>query len=60
MIETEQMGKMIVVAPSTGGNNPNNTDMGIINMLRPDLATNTGIGTGAFEDYFFPRFDSTH
>lgn len=65
LIENGMMGKMILVAPSTGGNNsnPSLTDFGIVNMLRPDLADDDGIGTGAFEDYLFqdliPHIDST-
>ena len=53
LIASGTIGKMILVAPSTGGNNPGATGWGIVNMLRPDLATDSGIGTGAFEDYFF-------
>ncbi|MEZ4959369.1 MAG: alpha/beta hydrolase-fold protein [Saprospiraceae bacterium] len=64
------IGKMILVAPSTGGNSGGTpatedlTDFGIVNMLRPDLADDEGIGTGKFEDYFFqdliPHIDSIY
>lgn len=50
LISTGQTGKMILVAPSTGsfdGSIP-----GLVNMLRPDLTTSLGIGSGRFEDYF--------
>ncbi|MEZ4963152.1 MAG: alpha/beta hydrolase-fold protein [Saprospiraceae bacterium] len=59
------IGKMILIGPSTGGNNsdPNQTDFGIVNMLRPDLADDGGIGTGAFENCIIhdliPHIDST-
>ncbi len=59
LIASGTIGKMILVGPSTGGNTGG---WGIVNMLRPDLATDSGIGTGAFEDYFFqdliPHIDS--
>lgn len=66
LIESGTIGKMILIGPSTGGDNSNlNVLAGfaIINMLRPDLSTVGGIGSGAFEDYFFqdliPHIDST-
>ncbi len=43
------IGKMIIVGPSTGGTN---AWPGLVNMLRPDLAQDQGIGTGQFENYF--------
>lgn len=54
MIENGIIGKMILVGPSTGGNTQDNNwgAGGIVNLLRPDLAQDEGIGTGAFEDYF--------
>ena len=61
LIASGTIGKMILVGPSTGGNAGG---FGIVNMLRPDLATDSGIGTGAFEDYFFqdliPQIDSAY
>ena len=61
LIASGTIGKMILVGPSTGGNAGG---WGIVNMLRPDLATDSGIGTGAFEDYFFqdlvPHIDSAY
>jgi hypothetical protein len=63
LIENGQIGKMIIVAPNTGGNTSNSA-LGIVNMLRPDLSNDSGIGTGKFEDYFFqdliPHIDSTY
>jgi len=44
------IGKMILVAPNTGSDYGAHAGLGV-NMLRPDLATDTGIGTGRFEDY---------
>lgn len=59
LIASGAIGKMILVGPNTGDNNE-----GIVNMLRPDLATDSLIGTGAFEDYFFqdliPHIDSAY
>ena len=51
LITTGQIGKIIIVGPSTG------SDDGFIpglcvNMLRTNLTTAPGIGTGRFEDYF--------
>lgn len=64
LIASGEIGKMILIGPSTGGDDPNFTDFCIINMLRPDLADDQGVGTGAFEDYFFqdliPHIDSTY
>jgi len=44
------IGKMILVAPNTGSIAGGYAGLGV-NMLRPDLAPATGIGTGRFEDY---------
>jgi Putative esterase/Secretion system C-terminal sorting domain len=69
LIENKMIGKVIIVAPSTGGNTVPSSGIvyirpGIINMLRPDLADDTGFGTGKFEDYLFqdfiPLIDSTY
>jgi S-formylglutathione hydrolase FrmB len=49
LIDAGLIGKMILVGPNTGSNNGNY--WGCINMLRPDLAPSSGIGTGKFEDY---------
>jgi len=49
LITNGLIGKMIIVGPSTGGAN---AWPGLVNMLRPDLAQDQGIGTGKFEDYF--------
>ena len=51
LITSGTIGKMILVGPSTGVNT--GIGFGIVNMLRPDLATDSLIGTGEFEDYFF-------
>lgn len=63
LIENEQIGKMIIVTPNTGGNTID-TEFGVVNMLRPDLSNDSGIGTGKFEDYFIqdliPHVDSTY
>lgn len=50
LIDSKIIGKMIIVAPNTGSNFGRYAGMGV-NMLRPDLATEGGIGTGRFEDY---------
>lgn len=64
LVANGTIGKMIIVGPSTGGNDQDFTDIGIVNMLQPDLADDDGIGTGAFEDYFFqdliPHIDSAY
>jgi S-formylglutathione hydrolase FrmB len=49
LINNGLIGKIIIVGPSTGGTN---AWPGLVNMLRPDLAQDQGIGTGQFEDYF--------
>ncbi len=51
LIDTEQMGKVILIGLNTGGDILSQDHFGCINMLRPDLVTNPGIGTGAFEYY---------
>ena len=51
LIESGLIGKMIIVAPNTGSNDGNYSCC-TVNLLRPDLAPTTGIGTGKFEDYF--------
>jgi len=51
LIKSGLIGKMIIVAPNTGSNLGEYAGLGV-NMLRPDLADATGIGTGRFEDYF--------
>lgn len=62
LITSGTIGKMILVGPSTGVNT--GIGFGIVNMLRPDLATDSLIGTGEFEDYFFqdliPHIDSAY
>ena len=62
LIDTGQIGKVILVSVNTGGDIQNQDYFGCINMLRPDLSTGPGIGTGAFEDYFvqdvIPHIDS--
>ncbi len=54
-------GKMILVGPSTGSND--GQVAGMMDMLRPDLASAPGIGTGKFETYFIndliPQIDAT-
>ena len=49
LISNGLIGKMIIVGPSTGGVE---AWPGLVNMLRPDLCPDEGIGTGKFEDYF--------
>lgn len=49
LIANGLINKMIIVGPSTGGAN---AWPGLVNMLRPDLAQDQGIGTGQFEEYF--------
>jgi S-formylglutathione hydrolase FrmB len=44
-------GKMILVMPSTASTDNSVAALGV-NMLRPDLTTAHGIGTGKFDDYF--------
>jgi hypothetical protein len=61
LIASGQAGKMILVAPSTGSST---YEPGLVNMLRPDLTTGSGIGTGRFEDYIvndlIPHIDATY
>ena len=61
LYENSDIGKMIIVGPSTGSND--GFVPGLINMLRPDLSTSPGIGTGRFMDYFvqdlIPHIDAT-
>ena len=63
LMGNEQIGRMIIVTPNTGGNTVD-TEFGVLNMLRPDLSNDSGIGTGNFEDYFIqdliPHVDSTY
>ncbi|MEN8194635.1 MAG: alpha/beta hydrolase-fold protein, partial [Bacteroidota bacterium] len=62
LFDTGQIGKMILILINTGGDNLSHGHLGAINMLRPDLITCSGIGTGTFEDYFIqdviPHIDS--
>lgn len=73
LIASDSIGKMILVCPNTGGAQVfNDGDFnhdgagkvpGLVNMLRPDLSADSGIGLGRFEDYIIreliPHVDST-
>ncbi len=50
LIESGLIGDMILVGANSGAN-AMWEDYGAVNMLRPDLAPDPGIGTGKFEDY---------
>ncbi len=56
------IGPMILVGPNNASSDNLFPGLGV-NMLRPDLATSPGIGTGRFEDYIIndliPHIDST-
>ncbi|NUO78649.1 T9SS type A sorting domain-containing protein [candidate division KSB1 bacterium] len=59
-----QIGKMIIVCPSTASEDYNNSVHSCgVNMLKPNLRAAQGIGTGRFEDYFvqdlIPHIDAT-
>ncbi len=51
LIANNIIGKIIMVAPNTVGVLPTPIYAPGVNMLRPDLTTDPGIGTGKFEDY---------
>jgi len=51
LITNNIIGKIIIVAPNTIGVLPTPIYAPGVNMLRPDLTTDPGIGTGKFEDY---------
>jgi predicted alpha/beta superfamily hydrolase len=51
LIASGQIGKMILVGPSTASTDNTVPCLGV-NLLRPDLSSASGIGTGKFEDYF--------
>ncbi|MCL4705439.1 T9SS type A sorting domain-containing protein [bacterium] len=64
LISAGQIGKMIIVCPSTASEDYNNTVHSCgVNMLKPALRAADGIGTGRFEDYFvqdlIPHIDAT-
>jgi|GEM_PF-3247314 len=50
LIESGEIGEMILVGPNTGSDD--GSIAGMMNMRRPDLTDAPGIGTGQFEDYF--------
>ncbi|MDX2127550.1 MAG: alpha/beta hydrolase-fold protein [Chloroherpetonaceae bacterium] len=62
LIAEGRVGTMILVGPSTASDDNSTPCLGV-NMLRPDLGTGGGIGTGKFEDYLIkdliPHIDST-
>lgn len=64
LIAAGQIGKVIIVCPSTASEDYDNTVHSCgVNMLRPALRAAEGIGTGRFEDYFvqdlIPHIDAT-
>ncbi len=63
LIENGLIGKMILVAPNTGSANGNYAGC-CVNALRPDLASEAGMGTGKFEDFLIhdliSAIDSTY
>lgn len=64
LIAAGQIGKVIIVCPSTASEDYDNTVHSCgVNMLKPTLRAAEGIGTGRFEDYFvqdlIPHIDAT-
>jgi hypothetical protein len=49
LLQSDLIGNMILVGPNSGSND--GSYYGCVNMLRPELASAYGIGTGKFEDY---------
>ena len=49
LLQVGLIGNMILVGPNSGSND--GSYYGCVNMLRPELASAYGIGTGKFEDY---------